>query len=535
MTFTAKSLFIILICFLCSGLRAKTWDFADHIGGPNNETGSQVAIDSAGNFYVVGSFSGWSAFGSSTLWTQGASNVYIAKYSATGSLLWTAVPALASDSMSHVHAYGIAIDGGSNIYIAGSYEGNAMLSHSAHTSVSASDVYLMKLDGNGTALWTRTAGGVALGSFYKDAAYALALDAHANCYVTGSYNKQITFDTVHLSSTQTSELFVAKYDSSGEVIWAKTGTGGGIHFVNSIAATNDGAVTIAGAYFENIAIDGFSVDAGDAESKMFLARLNSNGVTQWVERIGTGGYYGSANDVTVESDGSAYITGFFRAGMDIAGHHFAHDHFPYLYGLLVAKFDLAGNAQWATTTDGADQSCQGNRIALDAEGNAFVTGHYNGTTAFGNVQLSRNAGNAAFLAKLDTAGVFTSTQSVEGNGNSIGYGLALHGNRPVLLGEFTDTIAIGTQLLVSTGLSDVFVAALDGEEAAVQFPTPEQVAICYPNPVNTILHLTTRQDGALTDVLGRTVLRCNGLDELNVEHLPPGTYLLNGYRIAVRH
>jgi hypothetical protein len=172
---------------------------------------------------------------------------------------------------------------------------------------------------------------------------------------------------------------------------------------------------------------------------------------------------------------------------------------------------------------------------LDASGNVFVTGNFSGKTAFGDTQLSRDAGSAAFISRLDPSGTFTSTLTIEGAGNSAGYGIALKANAPILLGEFTGAITIGTETLVSKGLSDVFVAAPLGLNASVEPPSRKVSIDYYPNPVSSILHFSSKQDAVLTDLLGRTVLHCDDCDQLHVDALPSGTYLLNGVRVSVLH
>src|SRR5258705_377236 len=97
----------------------------------------------------------------------------------------------------------------------------------------------LAVDGTQAQNWTvaRPPGGAGNGNYGRDGITGVGLDAAGNCYVAGHYNTDATFDTIKLSSTLTYEAFVAKYDSAGNAVWARSATNfGALHIALGLAA-----------------------------------------------------------------------------------------------------------------------------------------------------------------------------------------------------------------------------------------------------------------------------------------------------------
>jgi hypothetical protein len=128
--------------------------------------------------------------------------------------------------------------------------------------------------------------------------------------------------------------------------------------------------------------------------------------------------------------------------------------------VFVAKLDTDGVWQWAVSAGGTSDDL-GAGIAVDTNGNAYITGYYEGTTMFGNTTLVSQGWWDVFVAKVDIFGVWQWATSAGGTSLDDGRGVSvdMSGNA-FITGWFTGSMIFGPFTLVSQGDSDVFVAKL---------------------------------------------------------------------------
>jgi hypothetical protein len=200
-----------------------------------------------------------------------------------------------------------------------------------------SDAFLLKYDSSGNLLWYKTWGGSG-----SDSGYGVALDASGNAFITGytrSYGAG-SYDT-----------FLLKYDSSGNLLWNKTWGGSGSDSGYGVALDDSG----------NALITGETNSYGAGNSDDFLLKYDSSGNLLWYKTWGGSGS-DSGYGVALDDSGNALITGetnSYGAGS---------------YDTFLLKYDSSGNLLWYKTWGGSG-SDYGEGIALDASGNAFITGY----------------------------------------------------------------------------------------------------------------------------------------------------------------
>ncbi len=185
----------------------------------------------------------------------GGNDIFVVKYDNNGALIW----AKKAGGTSNDNSLGIAVDGSGNCYVTG-YCGTATFgagetNETTLTPVGNYDIFVAKYNNSGALLWVKSAGGTG-----TDASLGIALDGGGNSYVTGYFNNMSTFGAGESNQTTlTSEggydIFVAKYDNSGALLWAKSA--GGINFDtgNSIAVDVSGNSYVTG-YFDGTATFG---------------------------------------------------------------------------------------------------------------------------------------------------------------------------------------------------------------------------------------------------------------------------------------
>lgn len=527
---------VALLACAASPAGAQSWMYAKHAGGAANDYGDRVAIDANDNSYVVGAYSGTARFDAITLTGPGRWNVYLAKYDAGGNAVWATTVASTSAATSDIFANAVALDRWGNIYVAGRFLSDITFAGASRQSRGSSDMYLAKLSPTGAPIWIRTPGGEGLGTFGQDAINAIGLDSAGNCYITGTYNQDCLFDSIAISGTLVYEAFVAKYDSAGHALWARSGDGyGSFHIPLGIAVDGAGNCYVTGSFFNRLILGQFTLDADDAEQKAFIARLTSDGAFVWAQEIGHGGYYGAGQDVVFDRFGGLVIAGQYRASIRFGDIAHAYDN-GLKYAVLVVSYDTSGAYRWSSTSAGSDQSAFTSRVRVDNGGNSFITGTFGGDIGFGSIDLSGATGNLhqdVFLAKLDPDGAWTRATAISSDAGIEGNSVALLSDGTCeVVGTFSDSLRYDARSLVSNGGLDMFLARI-GLDAATVGPdqvTSHREVLLYPNPAGDLLHLDGVAAGERVRIFamtGEEALEGSG-PAIDLRALAPGAYLTRG-------
>lgn len=528
------ALSIIIILFVCHSfpLYSQNWQFGTRAGGTSNDYSSRIAVDSDGNSIVTGEFSGSITFDTITLVSQGTWSLFLAKYTPEGRIVWATTLASTQDVASDIYANALALDSSGNIYVAGNFLIDARFSDAVLQSIGTSDIYLAKLTGTGHLVWVRQAGGTGEGTFAQDAATALALDKSGNCYMTGYYNHNAMFDSITISSPNSSEIFIAKYDVNGNALWATTsGSFGAFHMSFGIGVDGADNCYVTGKFFNGLSFGGDTLDAGDAEQKIFIAKLDANGSVVWAKKVGSGGYYGVGLDLAVERNGDFYISGYFRATMYLDETTLSRND-GLTYGVIVARYDNTGKFVWAIQSNGGNAT--GSSLSLDRQGGVFVTGTFLNTISFGTTELASPtpAGGGAFVTRFDTHGNCQWIKGVVGSGVRSGHGFATTGSGDcVITGTFSDTVTVGSTQLISMGGSDIFVARIGETSTGVEKSDDDRgyESIFYPNPATDVIRLREDEPHRRIQILslyGTPLLETGYTNLLDISGLASGVYFL---------
>lgn len=450
-------------------------------GGFGSDAASGVAVDSAGNAFVVGHFSGTATFGATQLTNAGARDGFLAKFSSAGQMLW--VRGFGGPGFDAVNA--VAVDAGGNCYLVGNYESIAAIGSISLTNSSASsfsDVFVAKFDTSGATVWARTLGVTA----NSDLGNAVALDGAGNVFVAG----QSTFPSfAGVALTNHGRVFLAKYDNNGTPQWARKagGSGGAGQFdtATALAADAAGNVYLAGAFSSPTAnFDGGLALANEGGQDAFLARFDGTGGLQWVRQLG-GAQESRANGLAVDGAGNAYVAGEFSGTLQLPGTVLRTA--PSDQNLFVARFSTVGAVDWSRQAGGPLPDAA--RAVTVRGTNLFLAGYFSGAATFGSDTLV-SVGNTydAFLARLDTNGNFAFAQQAGGSdlGGDFGLGVAVDANgNALLVGYFSGASALGSATATSTGLEDIFVTRFNAFAGDVSptlglLPMGGQVRFSWP-------------------------------------------------------
>ena len=391
-------------------LWAKTW------GGKERDVAYGVGVDSLGYVYVVGPYLYTVDFNpdpdltdSHTSNFQGANNIYLSKFAPDGTFQWVRTwgPASVPGKQSFgAEAYTVVISGNA-LYIVGDFSGdqtdfNPWGSHDWHTNHPPTsgpiffDAFLSKFDLNGNFLWARTWGGEG----YDDGP-GLAVDSQGSLYVAGMYASQtINFDPAggnagknHPASDSGGQVdvFLSKFDSSGNFQWVRTWGGKGTEEASgSVAVDGANNVYITSRFGCNPACNfnagptaqtapDLRLSNGDVD--VSLSKYTSDGAYQWTRTWG-----GSGKDqpggVNVDGWGNIYVPGWFEKTVDFNPGS-AIDNRTSNGGsdAFLSRFDSNGTLVWAGTWGGSGDDRIYN-LASDGWGNLYAGGSFASSVDF---------------------------------------------------------------------------------------------------------------------------------------------------------
>lgn len=291
--------------------------WATRYNGPGNSDDevSDIAVDKTGNVYVTG--------GSKDL--KNSYDYATIKYDANGNQIWISRYNGTGDSTDYARS--IAIDESGNVYVTGESFGTGTYN----------DYATIKYDSNGNEMWTARFNSA---SNHHDQARDIAVGSSGNVYVTG-------YSWI-LGNNR--DCITIKYDTTGNQLWVAqyNGSGNG----------KDVAVKISIDTLENIYITGSTYNSND---DCLTIKYDSNGNQVWLSTYD--GYWDFGNNITIDTEGSVYITGTI---FTIYGDYRDFD-------CVTIKYDKNGNQIWVARYGGSTWD-ETNTISVDEIGNVYVTG-----------------------------------------------------------------------------------------------------------------------------------------------------------------
>lgn len=229
--------------------------WAKSLGGSGYDFGLFVTTDPTGNVYTTGYFELTADFnpgaGTFNLVCAGNQDAFISKLDASGNFVWAG----AMGGTGYEACYSLALDAAGNMYAAGFFQGNSTEDfdpgagvYSMPTSGGSGDIFIMKIDASNNFQWALSMGGPT----GADGAYSIALDASGNILIAGSFQFTADLDpgpgVFNLTFTGSSDVFVAKYDPSGNFIYAGKMGGAGTDLGKDMALDASGFPLVTGPF-----------------------------------------------------------------------------------------------------------------------------------------------------------------------------------------------------------------------------------------------------------------------------------------------
>ncbi|UCE58519.1 MAG: hypothetical protein JSU63_13875 [Phycisphaerales bacterium] len=418
----------LCLALLPSVGQAQSIEWAVSSGGTLYDWVGDIDVDVAGNTYITGMFEGTATFGSITLTAAGERDVFVAKYDAAGNVVWASS---AGGALSTGSGRAIAADASGNSYVTGNYEGTVTFgSFTLPDSGDRSDIFVAKYDSSGSVAWVHS-----FGAPYHDEGTGIDVDAAGNVYMMGNYCcGDLDFGSFTLSAGH-HRVFLVKYDADGNALWGQQSEATFLDWGEGVAVDPAGNSYLTGNFEQSTSFGAFTLNSvGDWD--VFVAKYDSSGNVLWA--ISAGGIEADrGRAIGIDAAGNSYITGTFEGTATFGPFTLTADGLdPY-----VAKFDGSGNVLWARSADVGT----GYDIAVHESGISYVTGFFSGEVP-GEVLKLLVYDSTGNLLWSDSDGAVGKATAIDSAGSSY------------VTGGFTHTATFGAFTLTSAGELDVFVA-----------------------------------------------------------------------------
>jgi hypothetical protein len=541
-----KKITLFLIMFTFNSFAQEPFiQWYGSVGGSYFDAIGNIHYDGNGNLLVGGTFQSTIDLnigsGSYPISAPTGRNAFIAKYNTLGQVNW----GVAFKGPELTYISDIGTDAAGNVYSTGEFFGT--VDFNPGTGVSNltapglwADTFISKLDFNGNYVWVKKFTGIGVKTVTS-----LATDASGNTYLTGYFNATTTFSsnitlTPSGSGADNYSFFVAKMDTSGNVLWVKQiGAGSISQRADSIALDQNGNIYLCGAFHNPT---DFNPGTGQYIltsnlSDIFALKLDNDGNFIWAGKMGGDGF-NTGSAITCSTDGKVYITGSASQTIDFdpgTGSHIIT--IPQLSGnrVFLMQLDSNGNFQWVKDFGG---NGGGYSLNTNIDNSITVGGSYQNTCDFSGglgTAVRTSIGNEdSFIANFSSAGTFNWVKCIGGSGNERFIGIENDSSGNIYAGgNFDVSAGISTTLdsvnFTSAGFQDLFLMRI-GVESLDSDDFTTNSFLLYPNPCSTILNLkfpTEFEDGEISiyTITGQLVKTLRSENSINVESFAKGHYL----------
>ncbi|KYF82590.1 hypothetical protein BE18_44670, partial [Sorangium cellulosum] len=393
-------------------------------GGAGADAGWSIASDTAGNYYVTGSFEGTVDFGAGPLTSAGPTDVFLLKLDPAGALLWS--KRFGSDSADTGHA--VAVDGSGNVLLAGIHGNNNGTRDMSYGGceplppLGSEGVFVAKFDPEGNHIWSRRS---VVDRRMRHLFEQLAVDALGDVYVA-FFLGEWYWDP--------SSPYVTKLDSAGNLLWSKPLTAGIPYHVDDQRQSDNVLLAVDSAGFVIAASASISTFLGDDPSspcvhRFTVQKLTPTGDVVWSRQLGPPDPADtdigtSALALAVDADDAILLTAYTDGTVDLgggvlpegpvlikldaAGEHVSSQPIPFgdalaldpsgsivIAGHGLSKLDASGTTLWTSTFDASAKD-----IAIAPNGTIALTGAVEGATDFGTGPIPYAAGADVFVATM---------------------------------------------------------------------------------------------------------------------------------------
>lgn len=301
-----------------------------------------------------------------------------------------------------------------------------------------------------------------------------ATDDEGNFYTTGYFNGNTNFNLFELESVEYSsgfqDFFLAKYSSSGELIWTNTLSSTDRIEGIDIEVDNFGNVFCTGVFQGTVDFDPSDGTTNLTSSNLFdifIVKFTTDGNFVWVKQLEN--TLGDASSLTIDNDGNVYTTGSVMGYIDFNPNEGTYMINAEIDDVFIWKLSNDGDFIWAKTLENGNLD-DGRSINIDNNGNVVICGLFKETVDFDPSEevynLTSNGERDAFILKLNSNGEFLWAKIFGSSGNESAEDFCIDGSNNIFtIGFFYETVDFdpsdGVFNLTSVSYGDMYIQKLD--------------------------------------------------------------------------
>ena len=273
--------------------------------------GRAVAADRDGNIFLAGDFSGSLQFDNQTIKSDSSYDVFLAKLSPEGKVLWSR--RFGGDGRDL--ASGLSVDHVGNVFLTGEFRGTIDFGGGPLASAGDVDIFLAKIDPNGKHVYSKRFGGAR-----EDFGTGIAADYAGNVVVTGEYTDSVDFGEGLVRTAMGYDIFVAKFDPTGKPMWSKSFgplESTDIHGGRSITLDRTGNILLAGDFRDTLDLGGGPLQSAGSYD-VFVAKYDPSGEHVWSKRFGDTAW-DTAEGIATDGVGNVLVAGGYEGTVDFGG------------------------------------------------------------------------------------------------------------------------------------------------------------------------------------------------------------------------
>jgi Secretion system C-terminal sorting domain len=564
-----KGVLFIVLMFVAWGSYGQGWEWMR--GSQNGEShGLYVATDKNENVYNVGECWFTGNFGPYTYSVGSKVYMPLVKYDSSGNVSWLVMA-------SHAIPAGLTTDLYGNEYLLAAYL-DTVVNFGGHTlsnpHYDSPCYFIAKINALGNVLWMKRIGNAnGFSTNIGQLGNCITTDVCGDIYFTLGFSNNLILGDDTLVNAGNSDVLLAKFDSSGNKIWAKSFGGNGYDLASGISTTHSGNIYLAGMFKSDSMRFNTTILSDTLISRnywsMFLVKLDNSGNPIWA-KTNNGSVDCEAYGLVVDKSENAFITGTYFVGY--------HPSASVLFNTIVlpiapsfqvydflTKYDSSGNPMWAKCVQGKYLISYG--VVVDPSDNVWI--HATNLSYVQNASIYDTIDghilaapainyNPGFIAGWNNLGTFLTSTALSSGANSNINGIASDrgGNIYVTAHSVLDTFFLaGDSLYNTTGPVymghpyNMFVAKYNPNlgcpyktyMACTIVPTEkleirnsDKLVSIYPNPTNnecTISYygfLPKNANVTIYDLAGRlihTYPLTSSETTISIADLSPGMYV----------
>lgn len=317
----------------------------------------------------------------------------------------------------------IVADVEGNAYVTGILGTEYVITDDTVFSVGVNRIIFAKFDSEGHLLWRNVLGETSGGT-----GQSIAIDEVGNVYVAGKFRGLVDFDpgvgqAILANDSNFLGIFLAKYDSNGNYIWAKAISIPGQSTAYELAVDQEQHIYLTGSFEGSLDFtpgEGSNILDNNAPfSNLFITKYSTQGEFLWGNML-EASISSSGNGIGLNGSDGFFLTGTFSGTVDMdfgnGENIFTSKGDPQIQtplnrsDVFLASYDADGQLQWAIQI-GGDKSESVNSIALGPDRSIHICGGFNSDRVYvwpqDNGETLRIAGNAnGFILKYQADGTF---------------------------------------------------------------------------------------------------------------------------------